>query len=939
MSSGKWIFLRALLLLIGVLFMEFSANADTNSATTYLDCLLDFERYAETIWTDASYANAPANSGYWGDGASGGNGGIRGSCGVAVSYAVLVKAFPGDPKNATRISRITKALNYAANTHVSGANVCKDGLRWGHDWQTAEWGGSLGFACLLVQSNLPIATVLACQRAVADEATYRAGIAPASGYVSDTKAEENGWDSNILALGAAWMNTNANSGAWLTAAKNYLANTYTVANTDGDPLASWVTTVTLYPDFALQNHGFYHPTYEMVAGMSMGDSLLMARLANPTIATQLQPFAEHNVINVWNQLTNMVMDSGEFAYPAGLDWALHDYEQNSYIAWLAAHFNDPMARWADGKLAQLVRYRQQVNGDGRFVGESEPNGFYREAVEAKRTAIAYLHWANADYLNGVSAAPGPDISFFSDVQVITHRGPFGFFSLSYGSRIMGMIEVPTTPGPTNTFVASPKLPGMIGLGALGNPTAATLISFVTNANGFDAELQLQNGAQGTTEVYVKSTGETVAIVEVPYATGGASPGAVGSFSVGIENDPLCGGSRLVEWGSDSTNILNRSGITRNISNDWVCVSGRYGMAAGPTGYFSYKAATGYNRLGAAEDTLQYMPKDTLGPRYAVWFPGKNGAQTMSGATNIQWSVSGTNAVLTFPGLGGTPQQIVASVPLPMPYPPYSAPVSGVTASSSQSGYPPTRVIDNDANTFWVSSGTAQGQGPTVAHPEWLRFNFSRNVNVSGVSITPRIGYGPKAIEVFVGTNSVYSTVMNNAPLVVSFDSPVQGTNAQLLITSSFDPSFPNNSRNVQVVEVAFLERAAPGSFADWSIQHFTDEQLANPSVGGIHGDADGDGIPNMLEFVTGSDPLAADASLPAIQPVGIVGGAYRFRFRERPNLGGVTRQFQSSADLNSWGQVTPLSVSVVANLGSNWLFEASFPLTNSMRYFRVSYFP
>ncbi|EEF62339.1 coagulation factor 5/8 type domain protein [Pedosphaera parvula Ellin514] len=917
--------------------LPIKARADTNSAATYLNCLLDFERYAETIWTDASYSNSPPNSGYWGDGASGGNGGIRGSSGVAVSYAVLVKAFPNDPKNATRISRITKALNYAANTHVSGTNVCKDGLKWGHDWQTAEWGSSMGFACVLVQSNLSTATVQACQRAVADEATYRSGVAPASGYISDTKAEENGWDSNILALGAAWMSTNANAGAWLTASKQYLANTYTVANTNGDPLASWVTTVTLYPDFALQNHGFYHPTYEMVAGMSMGDSLLMARQANSAIAAQLQPFAEHNVINVWNQLTNMVMDSGEFAYPAGLDWALHDYEQNSYVAWLAAHFNDPMARWADGKLAQLVRYRQQVNGDGRFVGESEPNGFYREAVEAKRTAIAYLHWANADFLDGSSVAPGSDVSFFSDVQVITHRSSFSFFSLSYGSRIMGMIEVPATPGPTNTFVASPKLPGMIGLGALGNPTAATLISFVTNANGFDAELRLQNGTQGTTEVYVKSTGETVAIVEVPYPAGGVAPGAVGSFTVGMENDPLCGGSRLVEWGSGSTNILNRSGTASNISNNWVCVSGRYGMAAGPDGYFSYKTATGYNRLGAAEDALQFVPQNTLGARYAVWFPGKTAVQTMSGATNISWSLTSSNAVLTFPGLGGAMEQITVAVPNIVPYPAYNAPVSNITASSSQSGYPPTRAIDGDANTFWVSSGTTQGQGPTAAHPEWLKFDFSRSVNISRVSITPRVNYGPKAVQVFIGTNLAFSTTMSNASLTVPLNPPMQGTNAQLLITSSYDPSYPGNSRNVQVVEVAFLERAQPGTFADWSIQHFTDAQLANAAIGGALGDADGDGVPNLLEFITGNDPWSPDASLAAIQPVGTGAGNYRFRFRERPSLGGITRQFQSSADLSSWGTATPVSVSVVANFGNVRVFEASFPVTNSMQYFRVNY--
>src|SRR5258708_40249949 len=96
----------------------------------------------------------------------------------------------------------------------------------------------------------------------------------------------------------------------------------------------------------------------------------MARLGMPAVAAELQPFAEHDVLNVWTNLQHLVLDSGEFAYPSGLDWELHDYEQNSYITWLATHFNDPLARWEDSQLAQLARYRQIVNGDGTFVGPS-----------------------------------------------------------------------------------------------------------------------------------------------------------------------------------------------------------------------------------------------------------------------------------------------------------------------------------------------------------------------------------------------------------------------------------------------------------------------------------------------------------------------------------------------------------------------------------------
>src|SRR5262249_53098454 len=274
-------------------------------------------------------------------------------------------------------------------------------------------------------------------------------------------------------------------------------------------------------------------------------------------------------------------------------------------------------------------------------------------------------------------------------------------------------------------------PGLIGVGALGNPTGARLVSLTTNANGFQAELQITNGANGTTEVYFKSTGETVGIVEIPYPVAGFAGGAAASFSTGIENDPLTGGSRLLEWNGASTTVTNRTGAARNITNNWVCVSGRYGIAAGPAGYFNYQTAFSYNRLGAAEDTLKFFPQNSLGARYSVWFPGKSASQTASNASLIKWSVTSSNSILTFPGPTGSVSQIFADLPPPSPpYPPYALPISTVTASSFQAGYPPANAVDSNLTDFWVSYGTTAGQGPTTNNPEWLQVTFPRRAAIS-----------------------------------------------------------------------------------------------------------------------------------------------------------------------------------------------------------------
>ncbi len=952
-------FLRRLAALLFLFISGGAVFAQTNSQQIYLNCLTNFETYAETIWHTSGTI---PDSGYWGDGGSTGNGGIRGNGGVAIAYAVLAVALPNDPKFTNRIARIRQAANYDWNTHVTGSYNDTDSKKWGWssangDWQTPEWSASMGLACILVQTNLPAATIAGVKKFLGSEADHRASIAPASGHVSDTKAEENAWQGNVLALAAAWMTSSNSSVTWSNAAKNYLVNTYTVGSSAGDPLASWISTYNLYNDWALENHGFYHPTYEMVAGMSSGDSLLMAKLANTNMAAQFLPFAEHNVMTAWtNNMTGLVMDSGDFAYPAGIDWELHDYEQYSFIAWMAAHFNDPVARWTDYRLAQLTRYRQIVNNNdtsspanyGTFVGASG-GGFYREAVEARRVAICWLHWANADFPNGVSTVPTPALQNLTDVAVLTSRGTNGYVAISYGpqtnessARIMATIEPLCAGFPSNTIVTSPRLPGIIGLGAMGTPTGGRLVNITTNANGFIAELQLTNGANGTTEIYFNNTGDSVGIIEVPNPVNGFANSAAASFSTGIENDPLCGGARLLEWSNGAPTIASGSGTAQNVTNNWVSVSGNYGLVAGPGGYFNYAATTTYNRLGAAEDTLAFYPTNSLTPRYAVYFPGKTTLQTSNLAAQISWNISGTNATLSFPAAGGNAQVsvVVPLVSTNSSYPPYELGIASVTASSSQGSYPPTNAVDNNTATFWVSSGTVAGQGPTPAHPEWLLVNLPRLCAVSEFQVVPRTlngGYGPANLQLWLnGTPVTTNTMTGTGTLDVKFFPPRYATNAELYITGSYYQGNSSNPQNVQVVEFDLYERALPGTFADWQLQNFTDSQLTNSAIGIATADPDGDGVPNLLEFAAGGNPSLADATNAVVQGTQAAGQFY-FQFHERNSLGNVGRQFQAAADLLNWTNVTPAALTPLQNFGTSSLYQAAFPVQINPQFFRIRY--
>jgi hypothetical protein len=419
--------------------------------------------------------------------------------------------------------------------------------------------------------------------------------------------------------------------------------------------------------------------------------------------------------------------------------------------------------------------------------------------------------------------------------------------------------------------------------------------------------------------------------------------------MGIENDPLTGGSRLLEWTGGSATITNRSGASKNISNNWICVSGRYGVAAGPAGYFKYQAASSYNRLGAAQDTLQFLSSNNVAARYAIWFPGKTAAQTASGVSQVSWSSTSSNATLIFPGLDGAPAQVNVTLPPALAaYTPYLLPISNVTASSQQAAYPPTNTVDGNYANYWVSF-----YAPTN-HAEWLKVTFPRIVAISEFMVYPRTdngGYGPKGIQMFLnvtnsidatgipssGTNVYAADMLPTTALEAHLAQPVTASNAVLVITSGYDRGSSTNPRNTQVVELMYLERAQPGTFGDWALHNFTDVQLANPDIGAPGADPDNDGVPNLVEFAMGGAAWVADSSAATLQPVASPPGTFRFYYQERKNLGDVLRSFETSTNVLIWSSVSPSSLSNVADLGSLWRREATFPAQSRMALFRLKF--
>jgi hypothetical protein len=134
----------------------------------------------------------------------------------------------------------------------------------------------------------------------------------------------------------------------------------------------------------------------------------------------------------------------------------------------------------------------------------------------------------------------------------------------------------------------------------------------------------------------------------------------------------------------------------------------------------------------------------------------------------------------------------------------SAPVyPHATASSSQPAFPPDLAVDGSAASFWVSGGTAPGQGPTAERPETLTIEYGKTTAIRQVTVTPRVGFGPKAFAIEARVDGAWQRLADvqqaNAPATYTVPR-VDADALRLVITDAYDRATP--TRNVQVAEVA-----------------------------------------------------------------------------------------------------------------------------------------
>jgi hypothetical protein len=613
---------------------------------TYIRLLEEACPYANRDWTNASFGSA----GYWGDGVSSGNEGIRTIGSMVLACGTLLKYDDGlsDSERRDLLSKSVAAIRYATATHFTGTQKCTDGKQWGgmdrpgyKAWQSSYWAGSLAFGAWLIWDKLDPQLRKDVERVVAAQDDFLATGNPPVNLWADTKAEENGWNVPLLCLGELMFPSNPHAALWHETALKYMMNTLcTAADTndtslvDGHEVKDWVRGANLQPDYTLENHGIFHPSYVGCSSYFLTQAALYYAYAGRPIPQA----ATHHLMDVWQMFRTIMLPWGETADPQSMDWELHGLPFIDLYGALATRDKDPFAARMEQSSLQYVRAWQTMF-HGSLTLPGSPFGITRHAINCELASYGFL----AHKIFGPSVTPltaravnaqEEGVWNYPYVEFIEHRTPQKFASFSWKNRIMGLL-MPIDDHMGNPEFIVPIANVFIGsfqVAGAGNKMTVVGHTWKEMPDGFETSgtVLINEGRLKQTLQMISVGNQTVVYEDRVTALSNVTVRAEHGLPVGIENDSLTGGARIVS-DEDGRTVFDwqKPQHPAGIPGNWGNIDGRIGVVVLAGAGMTYAQASRYSPgIAVYSDILygsysnrvrRFKAGDEVARRIAVFF--------------------------------------------------------------------------------------------------------------------------------------------------------------------------------------------------------------------------------------------------------------------------------------------------------------------------------
>ena len=452
-----------------------------------------------------------------------------------------------------------------------------------------------------------VKAVISVENVVASEDDILAGRKPPNGLWLDTKAEENGWEVPCLALGELMFSNHPHAAAWHEATLKYMMNTLCTSNdlrdtslVDGRPVNQWVGGANLQPDFTLENHNIFHPSYVGCSSYFLTQAVMSYTYAGRPVPQA----ATHHLIDTWRMFQTILLPWGEAAYPQGMDWELHGLPFLNLYATLATREKDPFAARMEQGILQYIRAWQMM-GHWDLAFPCSRFGITRHAINAEQAAYGLMAHkvfgpAARELTARAAAKQEQGVWEYRYVDFVAHRTLQKFASFSWKNNIMGLL-IPIEEGHEgNPDFTVPIKSGFVGSFELApRDNAKTTVlehSWKKTPDGFETTgtLLLNGGRLKQTLKMTSIGGQTVVYEDRVTALSNVTVRAERGMPVGIENDEITGGTRVVSGQGGQTIIdWKKPRQPIDLPGSWANVDGRLGIVTVAGSGMAYAQASGY----------------------------------------------------------------------------------------------------------------------------------------------------------------------------------------------------------------------------------------------------------------------------------------------------------------------------------------------------------
>lgn len=304
-----------------------------------------------------------------------------------------------------------KSLVFAYSTHKANKlKTCSGNTYWGstsgsdHVWESSLWAMSVAYSAYFQWDKLSDKQKGYIEKLLKAECNYELNRTIPTGYNGDTKAEENGWEADVLAATLGLFPNDEMAPKWFERLREFAINSYShkddAHNTtvidphyDKKTVADLYKGQNLFDDYTLQNHNFFHTSYQNVVIQELGEAALALKLfQQKTIGEEKWKTNSlmHNNDKVMKEVLNwLALADGELAMPNGNDWSLFLFDQITSYTTNACFLNDPDALMLENLAYKNIKARQTTTSDGSWLLRSDI-GARRMGVEAHRVMMTWL---------------------------------------------------------------------------------------------------------------------------------------------------------------------------------------------------------------------------------------------------------------------------------------------------------------------------------------------------------------------------------------------------------------------------------------------------------------------------------------------------------------------------------------------------------------------